>query len=463
MAICNVQIFEPHSDLQLKVLKHLANRNTLTQTLWVACGTKWGKTLGGSGSMAFALPKFPNTVWRWVAPIAKQTKMGRRYIKQILPASPFIDEKISEGILTIPSNNVELQFWHGQNPEDLEGEGITGQVNDECAKMKEQVIISSRTTWTMTRAQVLNISTPRGRNFFYKGCIRAKEEMERALYENREPREVFISAPTQDNPFVSKDVIEEAKRLLPDRLFRQYYNAEFIDNGDIFPTLDIDPCWLIPFEKTSAVDYWLAKDASESIVVSGCDWAKTRDYTVLTCWDFSKYPFRCKGFLRMNGKSYPDQILEVAKFLRKFKSCEVLFHDKTGIGNVIDDLLAKIPNLAYHGITFSNANKAEMVNDLITACELHEIVFPWWPELQREFNTFEVDTDAIGRMKYNAAEGSHDDIVMSCCLAFAAIKQYASRDYQIKFLDDLPEAKNEKTEFEQHLYDSLDIDPDEGF
>jgi hypothetical protein len=458
------KIFPPHSEKQALVMKHLGNRNTKTKTLWLACGTKWGKSISASASLAYAAPRFPNTLWRWLAPIQKQTKIGRRYIKNMWPPEPHIKENKADNIIYIPKRNIELQFWHGQNPEDLEGEAVFGQVSDECAKLKEQALTSSRTTWTLTQAQRLNISTPRGRNFFYRGCMRAKEEMLRARHEKREPREIFLCAPTRDNPFVPQESIDEARRLLPDRLFRQYYLAEFIDDGEVLPRPVIDnDSWKEPYVRTSDMDIWIHPDHGEISIVAGADWAKTTDYTVLTCWDYSRRPFRCVGFMRMQGKKYPEQLVLIARFLFRFKACDMLYHDKTGLGNVIDDLLEEIPGLIYHGITFSNATKAEMVNSMITTMEIEDAIFPWWPELLGEFDAYEVQTDALGRMRYNAAEGAHDDIVTSCFLGLSACEEYSTKTFEVKFLEDLPKAETQKDTWENYLYESLDIDPEEGF
>jgi len=463
MSKVTVKLFPPHSELQRKVMMHLANRNTQTKIFWLACGSKWGKSLASAAAMSYALPRIPNSLHRWLAPIVKQTKIGRRYCKQMLPPPPWVKENKAENTLYIPSKDIELQFWHGQNPEDLEGEAVINQFNDECSKLQEQAIVSSRTTWTRTRAQVLNISTPKGRNFFWRGCMRALEEMERAKFENREPKEVFYTAPTSDNPFIPRESIEENKRLLPDRLFRQYFLAEFIDDGEVFSKLIIDPIWKEPYQKVGAIEIWIDPEAKNIPIVAGADWAKSKDYTVVTAWDYSKRPFRCVGFLREQGKRYTEQLIDVAKFLRKFKQCDMLYHDKTGLGNVIDDLLGQIPGLVYHGITFSNASKAEMVNQYITATEQNDILYPNWIPLIKEHEIYEVDTNSLGQMRYNAPEGQHDDIVTSCFLGYAACQEYADKDFEIRFLEDLPKAEFVPNTWENWAYESLDIDPDEGF
>jgi hypothetical protein len=456
------QIFEPHSDIQRQIMEFLATEDE-TQMLWVACGTKFGKTLAACGGMALAAPKKRNTLWRIVAPIYRQTKISWKYISQIWPSEPYITKNKTDMTMHINGTNGELQFWHGQNPEDLEGEGVSGQVNDECAKLKEQVMSSTRTTVTRTRGKILNISTPRGRNWFYKGCMRAKEEMERAKREGRVPREIFLTAPTSANPHIPQESIDEAKRLLPDRLFRQYYLAEFVEDGSVFVKPKIDPWWKDEYLRDGSVESWIHPDASDITIVAGCDWAKKQDFTVLTCWDYSSFPFRCVGFLRFQGKRYTEQVVDVVRFLRNFKSVEILYHDKTGVGEAIDDILDQVPGLVYKGIVFSTQSKSYMVNDLITSMEKKEVVYPWWPELLSEFDSFEVDTTDLGTMRYRAAEGSHDDIVFSCCLGIAACLENADRGFELQILEDLKRPELIEGTWENYMYEMLDIDPEEGF
>jgi hypothetical protein len=410
-----------------------------------------------------ACPKGKNELSRIVAPINKQVKISWKYLSDIWPDEPYVEKRKGDLTMFLPGVKSSLQFWHGQAPEDLEGEGVARQLNDECAKLKQQVFDSSRTTMTRTMGRMQNISTPRGRNWFFRGFTRAQEEMERALFEKRAPREIALTARTAENPFVSREAIEEAKRLLPERLYRQYYEAEFLEDGMVFPAPVIDKeFWLQIYVVDGPIQSWIRPDAHKLSVVAGCDWAKKRDFTVLTVWDYSKRPFRMVGFLRMQSLSYPDQVVEVIRFLRKFKGCEKLNHDKTGVGEAIDDMLEQT-DLVYNGITLSNATKAYMINDLIMLMERREVIFPWWQQLMDEFDNFEVSVSEIGNMIYEAAEGSHDDIVFSCALGLMACEEFSGPTFEVQFAEELSTKKYEPDSIGSYIMEQLDIDPEEGF
>ena len=461
-----VRLPRPHSEIQDLVFRFLANPQG-PRGLWLSCGTKFGKTMSGSCAASYALPKRRGQTGRWIAPIYRQTKIGWGYLKKMLPGKPYTDFRQGEMILTVPSRDVNLEFLHGQHPEDLEGPAIHFQINDEASKLKEQVWTSSNTTWTQTRAKYVNMSTPRGKkSWFYRGCKKARLEEKRALAEGRTPKEIFRTAPTRANPFVPPESILEAKENLPSRLFDQYYNAIFVDDGMVFPAMIIDPDLTGGLEiqtKQEAID-WVHRDHEKMSVVAGIDWAKTRDYTWVVALDYTKRPFRVVGLLRFpHGVKYTEQVVRCAKFLRRFKSCDYTYHDKTGVGNAVDDLLDAVPNFVYEGITFSNASKSLMVNDLITAHEKEEMIYPDCPTLKTEFEEFEVITDDLGRMRFEASEGYHDDGVVATMLAYAAAVQHSDSEFEVKFLEDLDVKEFDRDTWENYVYESLDIDPDEGF
>lgn len=457
------KIFAPHSPKQKLVMEFLLGKGP-PFTLWVACGTKWGKTSASSGGLCAAVPKTRRSLWRSVAPIYRQTKIAWNYIDRIWPGAPYVQKKLTAMEMYLPGTENTLQFWHGQSPEDLEGEAVRGQLNDECAKMKEQVLISSETTRTQTGGRFLNISTPRGKNHFYRGCMRAKEEMERAEFEGRIPNEIFITAPTSDNPHIPHHRLVEAKRLLPTRLFDQYWNALFLDEGSVWPKYLIDTeTWKEPYQKDGPVEYWIHPDAKNISIVAGCDWAKKQDYTVLTCWDYSQRPYRCVGFLRFHRRPYPNQVVSVVKFLNRFKDIQILLHDKTGVGEAIDDMLDAVPGLVYRGVIFSNASKSIMVNDAVVLAERQEILFPNWPTMKQEFEDFEVEVTELGLAKYAAPSGQHDDTVFSACLGLKACEENIDRDFEATFLEELATSTQQKSHLDEFIEDYLDIDLDEGF
>lgn len=406
--------------------------------LWVACGTKYGKTFGAGAAGSQKMLITPNDLGRWVAPIYSQSKIGFKNMKKMLPPPPHTKIDNHDLSLTLTALDTKFEFKSGKFPEDLEGEGVgIGYILDEAAKMDEQVYASARTTVTVTRAPIIGISTPRGKNWFYSRCMAAKEEMEWALANGQNPTKLFLTAPSFDNPKVSAEAVEEARKALPDRLFRQYYLAEFVDDGTVFVGYR-DCLFTQPLLVSGAIQRWecplyMAHDSKPTVVV-GADWAKTNDWTVFTAFDLTTR--RMVAFERFHKTPYTEAIRRLMLFCRRLGDVLVVRHDKTGLGNVIDDQLA-YTGLPYEGITFTNAVKAEMVAQLITSIEQRALGLPHWPEMLDELESYEVTTTPIGNMSYGASSGKHDDIVSSMMLSHTALVQYSDSSLEIKFLEEL--------------------------
>jgi hypothetical protein len=253
----------------------------------------------------------------------------------------------------------------------------------------------------------------------------------------RTPSRIFITARTRDNPHVPQSSIDEAKRSMSPRLFAQYYEAEFIDDGGVF--IGVANClWINPHEDGGDDKYWVYSGAQKCRIVVGADWAKTVDSTVFTAIDIETR--KVIGYQRFNKHSYTEAVLMLCRFVKKFKECIAVYHDKTGVGQAIDDQLA-LTDLPFEGITFTNATKSEMVNRLGTGFETKDVNIPNWPVLRSELDNFEVKISQIGTMQYAGARGSHDDTVCSLMLAYAALLHYADRDMQVMYTDELFDSK----------------------
>ena len=188
--------------------------------IYVACGTKYGKSISAGVCESQAGLNAPGTKWRWIAPIYEQAKVGMEYFKKLLPPSPHTDFKENMMRIHMPYIDTEFQFWHCKNPSSLEGAGISGNIFDEAAKCSYDAVAAAHTTVTFTKGPQGYFSTPLGKNWFYRECMEALEHMRWSLKAGRQPERVFLTAPTIDNPFIDPAVIEEARRSLPDRLFR---------------------------------------------------------------------------------------------------------------------------------------------------------------------------------------------------------------------------------------------------
>ena len=461
MGNVKITIPSPHGEIQSKIVNFFVDPSLAEcQELVVACGTKFGKTFGAGGALTLAAPRLAQSNWRWLAPFYSQSQIGFNLVQKLLP-SEYIDSKRSTLEIEIPTNDIHLGFIHGQNAIQLEGHEIHGYVFDECAKLHEDNYISARTTTTKTRGlgygKMLLISTPFGRNWFYRKAMQAQEEMLRAKRENRAPRMIFLTAPTSANPHISRDVIEEARGNLPARLFAQYYEAEFVDSATVFGEAPFKCMYgNEAYFQSETFGELMVKNANTKNVVIGADWARGKttghDATVFTAIDYEASPMKVVGMQRSRGLNITEQIRNLVRFASKFDDCIKVIHDKTGIGLAFDDQL-EMTNLPFSGVSFTTERKAEMVTKLMTNFEQERILVPNLVELKHEIKFYACEITRTGLMKFGAGENQTDDILTSLMLANVGATEYAGIDDNFRFLEDLPRTDPVKSYYDDLIED----------
>lgn len=449
----------PHSPKQAMIMKALITPGL--EEMWCANGTKFGKSAAAGAAMAAGFWTNKGGIWRWVAPRGSQAKIGLRYTASMLPKDCI---KITRGneprIYMRDDIDNAVEFWAGKYPEDLEGEGVKGYCLDEASKLQEQVYDSAKTTLTYTQGPILAFSTPRGKNWFFEKCMKAKDEMEWALAKGIHPQKIFITAPTSDNPGVDPALIARNKLNLPDRLFRQYFLAEFVSDSEIFSGMD--DCMegeLIELE--GAVQFWVHPEAGISDVVIGVDWAKKSDFTVFMAIQYNNGKPKIVGITRFQGLPYTEAVKELYKFTRLFKEVGIIYHDKTGVGEAVDDLLA-VTDLPTEGIIFTNDSKCAMVNSLILTIEKGDIELCNWNVLREEMGSYEVQVSGIGKMRYGHPRGMHDDSVSALMLAHAALNEFGGGN-EIMYLDELKNLKLQSDNWQNQVLEQLEDEDDGDF
>jgi len=432
-----VKFPEAHSKKQQLIMNAFNTKGL--KKLYVSCGTKFGKSISASVCMSNVLLNRPRTKWRWIAPIYDQARIGMEYFRGMLPPEPHSKFHDGKMYIDLPKIQSKIEFWHCKDPKSMEGGGINGHIFDEAAKCPYAAYVSAGTTLTFTGGPEMFISTPFGKNHFYKGAMEAKEHMEWAFKTGKTPEQAFITASTLDNPYIDPAVVERAKGSLSHRLFQQYYMAEFLDDGSTFvgfrDCVEGDPL----DDLYGATQYWIHPDALKHDVVIGVDWAKKQDYTVFTALSSGAGVPKMLGFMRFQGIGYVEALGELYKFIKKFKNIILVKHDRTGVGEAIDDMLGQF-DFPFEGLVFTNQSKSAMVNQLMLTFETKGIILANWPDMLKELESYEVTTSDSGNFKYSAPTGMHDDIVSSLMLANSAIQEYAS-DFKLQFLEDLPDSK----------------------
>jgi len=433
--------------------------------MWVSAGTKTGKTFAGAVGMSASMLIQKQAVNRWFAPIYIQSKIGMRYMKRFLPINNkklFSCNESSEPAIIYKKNDNLLQFMHAQNPGGVEGEGTLINVLDEAAKYKngEEFYASVKTTTTQTKGKIIVFSTPLGKkNFFYKKWKRAHEEMLWCIKMGKPVTAIALTAPTVINPTVSKESIDDMRRKMPDRLFRQFVMAEFLDDGAIFQNvLNATQLDQNVYQKDDGTAIWMHQDSSSMQVCIGVDWGKKSDYSVFIAFQCLDSIARIVGIQRFRKVSYITGAKTLESFQKCFKEVHTTYHDGTGVGEAINDILVEF-NVDANPITFTNDNKNEMVIDLMLYFEKGIIEIPTWQTMKDELDAYSVTITNTGKFRYEAdpTSGQHDDIVSAMLLALSAYKR-GQRNCQII----IPYARTEvKYHYNSQINDYIITNEDE--
>lgn len=363
----------------------------------LACGRRWGKTrLGAALCIAVALRG--GRAW-WVAPSYPISTVGWRLIKRLGGQVPNSDKREVERMIEFPGNGwVQVRSAH--DPDSLRGEGLDFLVMDECAFIREDAWREAlRPALSDRQGRAMFISTPKGQNWFWRLWQRCQDPAQGEWH--------GWQLPTADNPFIAPEEIAAARQSLPERIFRQEYLAEFIDDaGGVFRRV-----------MEAATAEWQDEARRGTQYVMGVDWAKHNDFTVLTVIDVRR---RAVCHIdRFNQIDYAVQTQRLKTLAGRFGVAQVIA-ESNSMGEPLIEQLQR-DGLPVVPFQTTNSTKAAAIEALALAFEQGALSIPNEPVLIGELQAYELDRTPSGMVRYGAPEGMHDDCVMSLALAWQGV------------------------------------------
>jgi len=370
----------------------------------LACGRRWGKSM--MGSLACVVDGMRGGRAWWIAPSYKMAMVGWRTISHLGGQVPGADVRLSEMQVAFPGGG-SAQVRSADDPQSLRGEGLTFAVLDECAFMREAAWSEAvRPALSDRQGGALFISTPRGRNWFWRLWLRG---------ERGEPDWRSWRFPTVDNPFIPASEIEEARRDMPERTFAQEYLAEFLDDAGGVLRKVRDAAVLQP-----------AAPKADGQYVMGVDWAKSADFTVLVVIDAKTGEMAAMD--RFNRIDYSVQRGRLEALANRYRVRSIVA-ESNAMGEPIVEQLRR-DGLPVIGFVTTNASKTMLVEGLALAFEQGVLRILDDPVLVGELEAYEMQRLPSGAIRYGAPEGMHDDTVMALALAWWA----ASRPLDVAYM-----------------------------
>jgi hypothetical protein len=373
----------------------------------IEASTKAGKT---AGCLVWLLARAWNgadgqNFW-WVAPVFPQAKIAYRRLKRMLrgadPEKRVWDSNESELWISL-ANGVRIWFKGSDKPDSLYGEDVYGAVVDEASRCKEDAWHAVRSTLTATGGPVKIIGNVRGRkNWAYNLAQRAKAGTEGMAYFK------LTAYDAVEGGVLTIEEIEDAKRTLPEHVFRELYLAEPSDDGGNPFGLDaIAKCQRDGLADGPAVAY-------------GVDLAKSVDWTVVCGLNADGAVCeleRWRGDWGQTRRKILDRIGDVPALI-----------DSSGVGDpIVEDLIREAWNV--EGFKFTATSKQQLMEGLASGIQRREVAFPvGW--LTAELEAFEYEYRQ-GGVRYSAPAGLHDDGVCALALAWRKLTTVRTSFYDV--------------------------------
>lgn len=362
----------------------------------LACGRRWGKTRGGANEFIKEIVKAPpSSVGFCVAPTYWHTQKQWREFFTFCPAEIITGINRSDKHVTL-AHDRHVWFKSADNPDSLRSEGIYILWVDEGGQMKEEAwTLALRPALMDCNGKGIFTGTPKGKNWYFHIYTRGQDEKQ-TDYES-------WNYSSLDNPYIDPKEVAEFARDMPELAYKQEILGMFLDEvGSVFRNVK---------------DYINKEIALESKkdhrYVIGCDVAKHVDYTVLVALGVNTGAV-C-GFERFSQLDWELQLKRITQFVGQYNSGRLLI-DSTGVGDPIYDRLRRM-GLHVDGYKFTNATKADLVENLSVLLDRDKLSYPDIPELLNELGLFGYTVSAAGVTRYGAPEGYHDDCVIALALA----------------------------------------------
>ena len=365
----------------------------------VACGRRFGKT--ETGKMAITARAALGQVCWWVAPTQAMASDVWRDFKRLFADHPGVKVNEGERRIDLPDGG-RVAVRRPHPPDNLRGAGLDYVVLDEAAYLKPgtwaEVI---RPMLLERRGGALFLSSPRGRNAFWR------------LYQmGRDPNEPEWAAfhfTSAHSPLIDAAELDAIQRSTPERVFREEYLAEFIDDaGQVFRGVT-----------QAAAAPAAASPQPGHRYIMGVDWGRDHDYTVLAIVNATTA--QLVALERFNQVGYPLQRGRLAALYNVWGP-DVIWAEANSIGSVNIEELAR-EGLPVRPFTTTNRSKNALIEGLALAIERGDIALLPDPVLLDELAAYSMERLPGGGFRYGAPPGGHDDTVMATALAWYGVNQ----------------------------------------
>ena len=370
-----------------------------------AIGRQWGKSLMGMNlALYWMINKGPCKVL-WISPVYSQASKVHKELYSAIATSGIVkNNNFSDNRIEL-KNGSEIVFRSAERYDNIRGMTMDYGIIDEAAFMKDDAWREAiRPVFAVRGKKVLFISTPKGKGWFY--------ELYQLGQNPDNPRYKSYKGSSYETPFISKEEIIDAKKTIPEMVFKQEYEAEFIDSGgEVFQNL-----------QECSFNKW---PTPKGKVYCGIDLAKQQDYTVAVFMDSTGQVI---DIYRDNQKTWAEITNELVKRIKKWNATTMV--EVNSIGDVIVENIKRQWQDTHPFVT-TNKSKNEIIEGLVLDFSEQNISIPdkgLFEPLNHELSVFTFEYNPKTRsLRYGHPSGQNDDTVIALSLVNYNRKQNKTR------------------------------------
>lgn len=399
--IIDVEGFTPYPK-QAEFISQIEQEHVKYAVLTI--GRQFGKTLLAENLLLKWALENNNTTLMWVSPIYSQVRKVYEDIEKAIAGTPILVSSNKSNYEMGLINGSKILFRSGEKPDSLRGYTLDYLIVDEAAFIKDEVWNEVlKPTILIKGKKVCFISTPKGRNYLYSLHTRGLDP--------DQPQYITLQGTSYDNPYIDKGELDEAKKTLPENVFKQEIMGEFVDSGGSVFT-DIDTYCVLP--------NWINKQPGKRYY-AGIDVGRQDDYSVLTIMDDDG---NVVFIYRDRHKPWDTILQNMKQYLNQYQATAMM--EVNSIGDVLYEQLIKSYKDIHPFIT-TQSSKQEIIEDLIYELNKGDLKLPTetlFPFLYGELRTFTYHySPSTRKVSYRAFDGAHDDTIISLALSLHSLRK----------------------------------------
>lgn len=357
-------------------------------------GRRWGKTLM-AGSTALAAANRGGAV-AWVVPTYKNARPVWRFCEaRCRPLDGLVTINRTDRTVEFPSGGW-VGVYSADNDVGLRGEAFDLVIVDEAAQIAEETYTDVLLPTLADRdGRCLLISTPRGRNWFWREFVAALADgVDRAAW----------TAPSSANPLPTiRRAAELARSRVSDRAYRQEWLADFID----------DSGGVLRGVRAAATAVPQERALQGHAYRFGVDWGRTTDATAIAVLDTTLDA--CVHLDRFTDTAFGVQVGRLKALCERFRPTLVVA-ERNAMGEPLVEQLQR-ERIPVQPFLTTAASKADLIDALALAFETGSLAIVDDPVLVAELEAYEATRLPSGLLRYGAPAGVHDDCVIALALA----------------------------------------------